>query len=88
MSIPTERQIQYIKKAFHIKKGYSGIDVALDSSKFCCYFNHIPIEELRQKVEYVLSTEFGEDKYTWRYKYDEYGDKMGACAHHITLDKK
>lgn len=85
--LPTQPQIEYIKRAFHIPRGHSGIDVAIDSSKFHNYFNTCDTQEIRRKVEYVLSKEFGEERFKWDYSYDEYGDSVGACAHHISLRK-
>ena len=80
-------EIKYIKRAFHIPRECSGIDVAIDSAKFHKYFNTCDTQEIRRKVEYVLSKEFGEERFKWDYSYDEYGDSVGACAHHISLRK-
>ena len=66
---------------------YSGIDVAIDSAKFHKYFNTCDTQEIRRKVECVLSKEFGEERFKWDYSYDEYGDSVGACAHHISLTR-
>lgn len=85
MSNPTEQEIAYIKRIFFISKEYSGIDVAIDSAKFCKYFKHSSIEERKNKVEYVLSNYFGKEKYTWSYSYDKFGDEQGACCHHISV---
>ena len=84
----TQQEIDYIKRLFHIPRQYSGIDVALDSVNVHRYFKTCNVEEIRKKCEYVLFTEFGEEKYKWEYLYDEYGDSRGACAHHISFNRK
>jgi len=88
MTNVTNKEIDYIKRAFLISKEYSGVDVAIDSAKFCNYFKHIGVEEIKNKVEYVLSTYFGKEKYTWSYSYDKSSDELGFCCHHISLFKK
>ena len=80
-------EIKYIKRAFHMPRECSGIDVAIDSAKFHKYFNTCDIQEIRKRVEYILSKEFGEERFKWNYSYDEYGDSVGACAHHISLTR-
>jgi len=85
----TEQEKNFIKKAFRIQSPYTGIDVALDSIKFHQMLG-CDIQKIREKVEFVLQTEFGDDKYHWDYEYDAYADGLNGdyCCHHISLNKK
>jgi hypothetical protein len=72
------RVINHIKRKIQneIKQGYGGIDIALDGKEFCAGNNNnmfYIIDVL--KKEYTNLT----------YNYDEYGDKLGACCHHISI---
>jgi hypothetical protein len=80
-------EILEIRKILKLRKPYTGKDIALDSCDVRHKFPCKSVEEIKEAFIKVLETEYN-DKLTFKYEYDAYGDSKGACCHHIMTREK